>query len=133
MLNCAASYQAIGSYDDILATGVPDVAKDPYFPRALAALASNRIWNGVRPRQWTRIAAAVIRRPTLRGLMLLGFATWADISPTSLRSALSQLIAWRSRRARAAWGDRPVLWRPGVAPSPLVCAESVDLTGESPV
>ncbi len=56
MLNCAARFSEIGSYEEILAAGVSDVARDPHFPRALAALASNRIWNGVRPRQWRRIA-----------------------------------------------------------------------------
>ncbi|WP_288413669.1 glycosyltransferase family A protein [uncultured Sphingomonas sp.] len=119
MLRCAAGYQATGGYEDVLAAGVSDAATDPHFPRALAALSSNRIWNGIRPRQWRRTADAVFRRPTLQGSMLLVLATWANVSPTSLRMVLGWLVAWRSRRAMAKWGNGPIIWNPGAAPDRL--------------
>ena len=120
MLRCAASYEATGDYEDVLAAGVSDVSGDPLFPRALAALSSNRVWNGVRPRQWRRIATAVLRRPRLRGFMLLFFATWAEINPASLRIALGRLVSWRSRHARLPLSDGALLWQPGATPRALI-------------
>jgi hypothetical protein len=79
---------------------------------ALLELAAMRLWAGDRPRALRSLLAAARREPARRRAAISAWATWAAVSPASLRAALRTRARVRDLAARRWIGEEvPREWR----------------------
>ena len=82
-------------------------------PLTFVARGSIRLWSGRRPHVLRAMLRRARLRPNLVSLQALVWATWALVSPASLRWFIRRLIELRNRRARRLLAGRSVVeWRP---------------------
>lgn len=121
MYQCTDRVRAGEDYNALLQAAPDGDVGAERDPRAIRSLTAPRLWAGERPgipAVWTSRAAW---RPISAAVHTLVLGTWGELSPKTLRSALSALI--RSRDALAGlWinGDAPVRWNP--RPDPAMSA-----------
>ena len=111
MYRSMASYEQQGEYEALVAPGAARPAK--FDPRVFIASGSLTLWAGGRPKVLRRLLARGRLRPDLRTLVALVWATWADLSPGSLRTVLKMLLRSRNRLGGTSRLSEPVYWSPG--------------------
>ena len=111
MYRSMASYEAHGEYETIVASEALRPAK--FDPRVFIASGSLTLWAGGRPKVLGRLLSRGNLRPDFRTLTALVWASWAAVSPGTLRAVLKMLLRWRNRQGRTPNLDGPVYWDPG--------------------
>jgi glycosyltransferase involved in cell wall biosynthesis len=111
-VRCLDAYRAGRDYEGVLEEDALAPRRGPAAPSVLALVALERLWRGD-PRSifsWARRHASFGR--DRRGAALLALASWAWISPGSLRAFLSLRSRLADSRARHAVADGLVhIWR----------------------
>jgi len=110
MYRSISAYEEQGEYEAVVAGDAP--RPDKFDPRVFIASGSLILWAGGRPNVLGRLLGRGRLRPDLRTLVALVWASWADLSPGSLRAVLKLLLRWRNRVDRIDHLSGPVYWDP---------------------
>jgi glycosyltransferase involved in cell wall biosynthesis len=101
-----------GMYRTLFERGPDDAGR--LVPEAFLPGAVIRVWNGRRPRILPRLWRQAALGWDIASLRMLVWATWAEVSPRTLRMALTSLLAARNWRCRRSLLGRAVIeWKPG--------------------
>lgn len=112
-LRCLAAYRTGRDYEEVIAQEARFGPRDSVAPAVLAQVAHERLWRGD-PRTIMRSWA---RRHTRlgwnrQGILIRIFASWARLSPASLRACLTLRSLYADWRARNVTADGEVhVWR----------------------
>jgi glycosyltransferase involved in cell wall biosynthesis len=119
---------ADGSYEPILSS--PQGPGEGLDPRVFIALGSLELWSGTRPRVLRRLLRRADLAFNFRTLSALVWASWAEISPSSLRAFLQLLVEARNWAGTAKIPhSHAVDWTP--PNKQLLCAPRADAPASS--
>lgn len=118
MYRCVEAYERDGDYEPLLRA--PASVGRRLHPGAMVTQASVELWSGQAPRGLARMWRRTAPAPSRAGAGALIWASWAGVSPRSLRLALRGLLALRNLVGARAVRDGVVYaWRPGAGARPL--------------
>jgi glycosyltransferase involved in cell wall biosynthesis len=109
MFRCRAMHRKRGDYTPLLFEPARDGRRDP---NTLLSLDFITLWSGLRPRTLMRLLSRGALQANLDTVRALVWATWALISPGTLRYFMSERLRRNNRKAARELKDKAVCeWR----------------------
>ena len=115
MFRCRAAYERGEDYEPLLAEHGRQGGPRKLHPYTFLSVGFITLWSGLRPPALKRLLQAGDLRLNAETFKALVWASWAAVSPLSLRKVMRTLLARRNRRAAPRYATVAVCeWRPSL-------------------
>lgn len=112
MFRCRAAFERGEDYEALLEPSATQAGREKLHPYTFLSMGFISLWSGHRPRSLDRLLRHGALRPGPVTLKALAWASWAAISPRSLRKVMQWLLRLRNRRAAHRRHGEAAEWRP---------------------
>jgi glycosyltransferase involved in cell wall biosynthesis len=117
MFRCRAAFERGEDYQRLLEPSAAGAPRSKLHPYTFLSMGFISLWSGHRPRSLQRLLSHGALRPDLVTMKALVWASWAAISPRSLRKVMQWLLRLRNRRTFHRRQGEAVEWRPRLRPA----------------
>jgi glycosyltransferase involved in cell wall biosynthesis len=117
MFRCRAAFERGEDYQALLDPSPTRVRPAKLHPYTFLSMGFISLWSGHRPRSLERLLRQGALRADLLTVKALIWATWAAISPRSLRKVMQILLRLRNRSAAHRLHGESAEWRPRLRPT----------------
>jgi hypothetical protein len=117
MFRCRAAFERGEDYQRLLKPSAKQGQRTKLHPYTFLSMGFIPLWSGHRPMSLQRLLKRGALRADLITLKALIWASWAAISPRSLRKVMQALLRLRNRRAAHRRQGGAVEWRPRLRPA----------------
>jgi glycosyltransferase involved in cell wall biosynthesis len=117
MFRCRAAFERGEDYQALLDPSLAGARSAKLHPYTFLSMGFISLWSGHRPHSLQRLLEHGALRADLVTAKALVWASWAAISPRSLRKVMQMLLRLRNRRAASRCHGGVAEWRPRLRPA----------------